>query len=142
MDCGGKRSATPLCSQRLRSPITSPAIPQNYPVRLIDLTFRRKAEQKKRCGAALPTALQKPLPLSKRRAPSLGSEISRPIYQLWWQYCALRPQQNKIHPYLLSEKTAQPEAIPSASRMRQRRRFDIEFKVLPDWGVLPGGVKS
>jgi len=54
LDCGGKRSATPLCSQRLRSPITSPAIPQNYPVRLIDLTFRRKAEQRKavwRCAS-------------------------------------------------------------------------------------------
>jgi hypothetical protein len=40
------------------SPMTSAAIPRNYPAHLIDLLFSREAEQRKRCGAALPVAPQ------------------------------------------------------------------------------------
>ena len=31
LDCGGERSATAICLQLLRSPVTSLAIPQSYP---------------------------------------------------------------------------------------------------------------
>jgi len=47
LDCGGKRSAAPLYSLPLRSPITCLAIPQNYPARLIDLAFSCEAGQRK-----------------------------------------------------------------------------------------------
>jgi hypothetical protein len=48
----------------LRSPINSSGIPQNYPVRLVDLTFRREAEQRKAVWRCASHRTPKTLPLS------------------------------------------------------------------------------